>query len=93
MTMRFQLLGCDQSVRTMIRFQYSCVSIWRRASVGFVAALAATRSLRSLLFGVSAAEPLVFVTAAVLLGCVAVAASWIPARAATRADPLQAVRD
>jgi len=61
-------------------------------ALGSAAALAATRSLRSLLFGVTATEPLVFVAAAAVLGCVAILASWIPARAATRADPLQAVR-
>jgi len=60
--------------------------------VGVVTALAATRSLRSLLFGITPTEPLVFVAAAGVLGCVAVVASWIPARTATRADPLQAVR-
>lgn len=61
--------------------------------IGFVTALAATRSLQSLLFGVSATEPLVFAGAAGVLGCVAIVASWIPARRAIRADPLQAVRD
>jgi putative ABC transport system permease protein len=61
--------------------------------LGCVGAYAATRVLRSLLFEVSATEPLVFVSAAAVLGVVAMAASWIPARAATKADPLQAVRD
>lgn len=61
--------------------------------VGCVGAYAATRVLRSLLFEVSATEPLVFVSAASVLGLVAMAASWIPARAATRANPLEAVRD
>jgi putative ABC transport system permease protein len=69
----------------------------RLAAVGIVlgcaGAYAATRALRSLLFEVSATEPLVFVSAAAVLGLVAMAASWIPARAATKADPLQAVRD
>jgi putative ABC transport system permease protein len=69
----------------------------RLAALGIVlgcgGAFAATRALRSLLFEVSATEPLVFVSAAAVLGLVAVAASWIPARAATKADPLQAVRD
>jgi len=60
---------------------------------GSAGAYAATRVLRSLLFEVSTTEPLVFVSAATLLGLVAMAASWIPARAATKADPLQAVRD
>jgi putative ABC transport system permease protein len=61
--------------------------------IGCVGAYAATRVLRSLLFEVSATEPLVFVSAASVLGLVAMAASWIPARAATRANPLEAVRD
>jgi ABC-type lipoprotein release transport system permease subunit len=56
-------------------------------------ALAATRFLRSLLFEVSPAEPLVFAAAAALLALVAVMASWVPAHAATRVDPLEAVRN
>jgi predicted permease len=61
--------------------------------LGLIAAFAATRALQSLLFGVSATEPLVFGAAASVLVGVAMLASWIPARAATKADPLQAVRD
>jgi predicted permease len=60
--------------------------------VGIATALGVTRSLRSLLFGVSPTEPLVFVAAAGVLGCVALVASWIPARSATKADPLQTFR-
>jgi hypothetical protein len=44
------------------------------------------------LFGVSPTEPLVFVAAAGVLGSVAIVANWIPARTATKADPLQAFR-
>jgi hypothetical protein len=61
--------------------------------LGFVVALAATRALGALLFGVSATEPVVFAAAGAVLAGVAMLASWIPARAATKADPLQAVRD
>lgn len=60
--------------------------------LGLAGAYAATRALGSLLFGVSATEPLVFAAASALLSAVALAASWIPARAATRIDPLDAVR-
>ncbi len=60
---------------------------------GSAGAIAATRVLRSLLFGVSATEPAVFAAAAAVLAAVALIASWIPARTATKVDPLEAVRD
>ena len=53
--------------------------------LGCIGAYAATRVLRSLLFEVSATEPLVFVSAAAVLGLMGMAASWIPAWAATKA--------
>jgi putative ABC transport system permease protein len=60
--------------------------------LGLMGAYAATRVLQSLLFGVSATDPIVFGSAALALTTVALLASWIPARAATRVDPLTAVR-
>ena len=57
--------------------------------VGACGALAATRALQSLLFDISATDPLVFAAAAVTLALVAALAAWIPARAATRVDPLE----
>ncbi len=60
---------------------------------GSAGAIAATRYLQSLLFGVSATEPAVFAAAAAVLATVALVASWIPARTATKVDPLEAVRD
>jgi putative ABC transport system permease protein len=60
--------------------------------VGVFAALALTRLMRSLLFGVSAVDPLTFAGVALLLTLVATAACYIPARRAMRTDPIIALR-
>jgi predicted permease len=60
--------------------------------VGLLGALALTRGLESLLDGVSARDPLTFLSIAALLAAVALFASWLPARRAARVDPLLAIR-
>ncbi len=59
---------------------------------GLGGAFLLTRLVSSLLFGVSAADPLVYAGTALALLAVAAAASWIPARRAMRVDPLIALR-
>jgi len=55
--------------------------------IGLVAALATTRLMSALLFGVGASDPAIFTTIALLLASIAAAACWIPSRRASRVDP------
>lgn len=62
------------------------------AVVGIVAAVGLTRPLRSLLFGVQPADPITFVAVCALLAIVGFVACYMPARRATRVDPMVALR-
>jgi putative ABC transport system permease protein len=60
--------------------------------VGLVGSLALTRLLRGMLYEVSATDPATLAAVSALLILVALFASWLPARRATRVDPLIAIR-
>ena len=63
------------------------------AAFGLVAALAATRVMRSLLYDVAPSDPVTFAAIVALLGAAALLASWIPARRAARVDPVETLRE
>jgi putative ABC transport system permease protein len=61
-------------------------------AVGIGCAFALTQLLRSLLFGIGPNDPLTFVTLPLLLALIAGVSCWLPARGATKVDPMEALR-
>jgi predicted permease len=85
-------LGADRRavVRLVLRQAMNLAAIG--VAIGLAAGAAASQLLRSLLFGIRAIDPVTFGGAALLFTVIALAASYIPARRATRVDPMVALR-
>jgi putative ABC transport system permease protein len=62
-------------------------------AIGVAGSVVITRLLRSMLFGVAATDPLTFAAVILLLGGTALLACYIPARRATKIDPMVALRE
>ena len=85
-------LGANRGrVRTMV-LRDALRAVLPGVVLGVAGGLALSRLLRGLLYGVSASDPATFVAVAALLTGVALVAAWLPARRATRVDPLTAIR-
>lgn len=88
---RMALGATPQSVRSMVLVQgmrLAAVGI----AVGVAVALAVTRLMQQALFEVQPHDPVIYLGLALLILAVAAAACWIPARRATRIDPIEALR-
>jgi predicted permease len=85
-------LGADQRDILRLIVGQGMVLIVIGAGIGLALALAATRLLKSLLFEVSATDPLTFVSVVVVLVGVGLLACYLPARRAMKVDPLVALR-
>jgi len=85
-------LGAEPSVVLKMMLGQGLRTTLGGVLIGIVAALALTRTMASMLFGVSATDPMTLAVVVILLAGVALAACWIPARRATRVDPRVARR-
>ncbi len=85
-------LGAQQADVLQLVLRHGSKLILIGVGTGIVAALVLTRLMSSLLFGVTATDPATFAAVAILLAAVAVAACYIPARRASRVDPMVALR-
>jgi putative ABC transport system permease protein len=85
-------LGAQTSDVIMLIVGSGMTLVLAGAGIGIAGALALSRVLSSLLYGVSATDPVTFALISVLLITVALLASYIPARRATKVDPMIALR-
>ena len=85
-------LGADRVSVLRLVIRQGLVLTAIGVGLGLAAGAAGAQLLRSLLFGVSALDPLAFGGAALLFGVVSLAASYLPARRAARVDPMLALR-
>ena len=86
-------LGGDQRTVQRLVVRQGMMPAALGIGAGLVLAPALTLLVRRLLVGVSPRDPLTLVTVAVLLLAVALAACWLPARRASRVDPMIALRN
>jgi putative ABC transport system permease protein len=85
-------LGADSGDVLRMILGQGLRTIFVGVAIGIVGSLALTRTVESLLFGVTATDPLTFVGVTLLLVAVALLACYVPARRATKVDPLVALR-
>jgi len=85
-------LGADRKRLSRMVLRQGLAPVALGLATGVVAAIFAGRLIRSLLFGVSAHDPLMFGIVALVVAIVATVASYIPARRAMRVDPIVALR-
>jgi len=85
-------LGADAASTLRLVLGRSMLLVAGGTICGLLGSAAVARAIAGLLYGVSPMDPLVFIGVSVMLGAAGLAASAIPARRATRVDPIVALR-
>ena len=88
---RLALGATPANIMTLIVRGGMTLALWG-VGIGIGGALVVSRLMRSLLFGVGAADVVTFVAVPILLACIALVASYVPARRASRIDPSTSLR-
>ena len=86
-------LGAGRSHVVSLVVGHAAVLAGIGVAIGLAAALALSRLMRGLVFGIGATDPVTFVATGLLLTAVALAASYAPARRAMRVDPVVALKN
>jgi putative ABC transport system permease protein len=86
-------LGAEQKSVLLLILREGMSLVLAGVTIGLVAALVLARMLSSMLYGVSASDPISVAGAACVLSVVALVACYLPARSASRLDPLMALRE
>jgi predicted lysophospholipase L1 biosynthesis ABC-type transport system permease subunit len=89
----FEVLGAQAADVLRMALGHGMKLTLTSVALGLLAAFALTRLMKSLLFGVEATDPLTFTAVALLLTIMALLACMIPARRATKTDPITALRN
>src|SRR5262249_26944229 len=85
-------LGADAGATLRLVMGRSMLLVLSGTAIGLLASVAATRAIAGLLYAVGPLDPIVFVSVSALLAGAGVVATLIPARRATRVDPIVALR-
>jgi predicted permease len=85
-------LGARRADLSGLVLRQGAIVIGLGVSLGVVGALAVTRVIERLLFGVSPTDPLVFAAVTLMLGATGLVACWLPARRAAKVNPMGALR-
>jgi putative ABC transport system permease protein len=86
-------LGAEAADVVRLIVRHGALLVLLGLGIGITGAVVATRVLRSLLFDITATDPVTFGGVALLLGAAAIAACYVPARQASRADPMVTLRN